>query len=84
VGEIEIFKKSGMNPVLFGETLIGPIMSNLHYMLCFEDMNARDAAWKTFVSSPEWQALKSQPEFIPDPQNNISDIILSPTNYSQL
>ena len=83
-GEIEIFKKAGTNPVFFGETIIGPRMPNLHYMLSFDDMAAKDAGWKAFGSSPEWKELRTRPEFTPDPVSNISDIILQPAKYSQL
>ena len=31
-GEIAIFRKTGLRPVFFGETLIGPLMPNLTYM----------------------------------------------------
>ena len=82
-GEIGIFKKSGMNPVLFGETIVGPLMPNLHYMLCFEDMKQHDTAWDTFRAQPEWKALSGDPQY-KDTVSNISDIILKPTGYSQI
>lgn len=63
VGEIEIFRKTGLNPVFFGETVIGPRMPNLTYMLGFDSMEQQKAAWKTFVAHPDWKALKSKPEF---------------------
>src|SRR4030042_2431879 len=47
-GEIAIFKKTGLNPVLFGETMIGPNLPNLHYMLAFKDMVDRDQRWQVF------------------------------------
>jgi hypothetical protein len=82
-GEIEIFKKTGLNPVFFGETLVGPLMPNLTYMLVFDDMADRDENWKVFVNSPEWKALSSDPQY-KDTVSNISDIILSPASCSQI
>ena len=42
-GEIAIFRKTGLQPVFFGETLFGPAMPNLTYMLVFDSMASRDA-----------------------------------------
>lgn len=82
-GEIGIFKKTGMQPVLFAETIAGPAMPNLHYMLCFEDLKQHDTAWDTFRAAPEWKALSADPQY-KDTVSNISDIIFKPTGYSQL
>jgi hypothetical protein len=82
-GEIAIFKKTGLQPVFFGETLIGPKMPNLTYMLAFDDMAMRDKRWPIFGSSPEWKKLRANPAY-KDTVSNITDIILRPTRYSQI
>jgi hypothetical protein len=82
-GEIAIFKKTGLTPVFFGETLIGPLMPNLTYMLVFEDMAERDAKWKVFGGDPDWKKLRSNPIY-KDTVSNITDIILRPAGYSQI
>lgn len=82
-GEIEIFRKVGLQPVLFGETLIGPKMPNLTYLLAHDDMTARDKHFSDFRSHPDWQKLR-QVEKYKDTVSNITDIILTPTAYSQL
>ncbi len=82
-GEIEVFKKTGLNPVFFGETIVGPRQPNLHYMLTFADMADRDKNWSVFIASPEWKALSGDPEY-KDTVSNITDIILQPTGYSQI
>jgi len=82
-GEIKVFLKTGLQPVFFGETLIGPKMPNLTYMLVFEDMVDRDAKWKVFGGDPEWKKLRSNPEY-KDTVSNITDIILRPAPYSQI
>ena len=61
--EIEIFRKTGLNPVFFGESLTGDKLPNLTYMLAFNDQEERKANWKKFVSSPEWKELSSIPEY---------------------
>lgn len=82
-GEIAIFKKTGLQPVFFGETLAGPMMPNLTYMLVFDSMEDRDKNWKTFVDHPEWKSLAADPQYA-DTVSNISDIILSPAPFSQV
>jgi len=82
-GEIAIFKKTGLQPVFFGETLIGPKMPNLTYMLVFEDMADRDKRWTVFGADPDWKKLRSDPAY-KDTVSNITDIILRPAPYSQI
>jgi hypothetical protein len=78
-GEIDIFRKTGVNPVFFGETIVGRNMPNLTYMVAFEDMAARAKAWGTFGSSAEWQKLRAQPG-LSDAEvvSNISNSVWSP------
>jgi hypothetical protein len=82
-GEIAIFRKTGLQPVFFGETLIGPKLPNLTYMLVFENMIERDKRWRTFGQNPEWRKLRSDPAY-KDTVSNITDIFLRPTRYSQI
>lgn len=82
-GEIEIFHKTGLQPVFFGETLIGSRMPNLTYMFAFEDMAARDKAWDNFRQSPDWKSLSANPIYA-DTVSNITDIFLRPASYSQI
>jgi len=82
-GEIEIFKNTGLSPVFFGETIAGPMMPNLTYMLAFDDMTDRDKNWKVFANSPEWNELRADTQY-KDTVSNISDIILSPASCSQI
>ncbi len=60
-GEIAIFRKYGLQPVFFGEALVGSRIPNLTYMVAYPDANARAKAWRDFVSSPEWDKLKRTP-----------------------
>jgi len=82
-GEIGIFKKTGLTPVFFGETIIGPNMPNLHYMLAFKDMADRDQRWQAFRDDPDWKKLSADPTY-KDTVCNITDLILKPTPYSQI
>lgn len=82
-GEIAIFRKTGLQPVFFGETLIGPSLPNLKYMLVFDDMVQRDKRWRMFSNDPDWRKLRANPAY-KDTVSNISDIILRPSSYSQI
>lgn len=82
-GEVPIFRRAGLAPVFFGETIIGPGMPSLTYMLGFRDIAARDAAWAAFGRDPEWKTLSADPRYR-DNVSAISDTILQPTAYSQL
>lgn len=82
-GEIQLFRETGLNPVMFGRTLIGPRQPNLTYLLCHEDMAARDRNWKVFGESAGWQQLRVD-SYYADTVSDITDFILRPTDYSQL
>ncbi len=84
-GEIEIFRKTGLTPVFFGETLIGDSRPNLTYMITFDNMEAHDRNWKTFGSDPEWKRISGMEEYAD--KKLISKIVrtfLKPTSYSQI
>lgn len=81
--EIAIFRRTGLTPVFFGETIIGPQMPNLTYMLVFDDLAARDSAWQAFSRDPEWATLRQDPYYA-DTVSNIADYILQPTGFSQI
>ena len=84
-GEIAIFRRAGLTPVFFGETLIGTKMPNLTYLLVFDDLDAREKSWDTFRADPEWKKLSSTPGYTDaEIVTNISNIFLRPTAYSQI
>jgi hypothetical protein len=84
-GEIAIFRKTGLNPVFFGETIAGANAPNLTYLLWYDSLAAREANWKAFVAHPEWDKLKATPG-LSDAEvvSNISNSLLSPTAYSPI
>ena len=82
-GEIDIFRETNLTPVFFGETLIGNRLPNLTYMITHEDMAARDENWQAFLEHPDWEEMSQDPYYA-DTVSNITDIVLSPTGYSQI
>ena len=84
-GEIAIFRRTGLAPVLFGEAILGTRIPNLTYLLAFDDEAARAEAWNKFRSDPEWIKLKSIPEY-EDKRivSKITNKLLTPADYSQI
>jgi NIPSNAP protein len=84
-GEIAIFRRTGVQPVFFGETLIGSRLPNLTYMVTFENLAAREKAWAAFGADPEWKKLSSAPGYGDgEIVSNITNVLLRPTPYSQI
>ncbi|MBN2512478.1 MAG: NIPSNAP family protein [Sedimentisphaerales bacterium] len=84
-GELEIFRKTGLHAVFFGQTLIGPLMPNLTYMLVFKDAQQQQDNWKAFVSHPDWQKMKAIPEYADKKiLSNITNMVLKPADCSQI
>lgn len=73
-GEINIFTKLNFNAVFYGDVIAGSRMPNLMYMTSFENMEDRDAHWKSFTDDAEVKKLFALDEY----KNNVNkaDIIL--------
>ena len=82
-GEIALFRKVGLNPVFFGQSLAGTLMPNLTYMLGFKSQTAMDAAWGAFLKHPEWKKLSSDPRYA-ETVSRITNLILRPLPGSQI
>jgi hypothetical protein len=52
--EIPIFHRSGVHPILYSDTLAGPEMPNLTYVIPFATLAEREKAWDAFNADPEW------------------------------
>jgi hypothetical protein len=84
-GEFEIFERAGFWPVFYGDTLIGPRLPNLTYMLSYPDLSDLNTKWNAFSSDPEWKKLVASPRFNYESiVSNITNLILKPTRYSQI
>ncbi len=82
-GEIDIFHDTGLTPVFFGESIVGPLLPNLTYLLIFDDFEDREASWAAFRDHPDWKTMSSDPYYA-DTVSNITSIILRPLPFSQL
>lgn len=84
-GELAIFRKVGLTPVFFSESIIGEMRPNLTYMLTFDNMEEHDKRWKAFGGDPEWNRIKALPEY-EDAKivSNITRTFLVPASFSQI
>jgi len=82
-GEIAIFKKTGLQPVLFGETIAGDRMPNLVYILAFDNMEDLEKSWGVFRVDPDWRKLSAD-KFYDETVSRINDWIWTPLNFSQI
>lgn len=83
--ELAIFRRVGLNPVFFAETIYGAEMPSLTYLLAFESEAAQQAAWRAFGADEEWQRLRQVPEFADGRIiRRITNLSLKPAPGSQL
>jgi len=82
-GEVAIFKRTGPQPVFFGEALIGTRLPNLTYMIVHDDMAAHKKNWGRFGSDPAWKKLRSDPAY-KDTVSHITREFLKPAACSQI
>jgi hypothetical protein len=83
--EIKIFTRTGLTPVFFGDTLIGPRMPSLTYMLTFADVADLNTKWAGFASDPAWKELSHRPQYLDaEIVSNISNLYMSPLSCSQI
>ncbi len=80
--EIQLFLKTNLHPVFFGEMIAGPYRPSLTYMLNFKDMAEHDSSWKKFVTHPEWKEMRSKEEYA-NTVSNIRKIFLKPLQYDK-
>ncbi len=84
-GEFDIFHNAGIDQVFYGDTLVGPRMPNLTYMLSFHDLAELNAKWEAFFGSPEWKKLSTSERYGFEPiVSKVTNLILSPAPYSQV
>ena len=60
-------------------------MPQLTYMLAFGSLSERNRLWRAFDTAPAWQKLSHEERFAFEPiVTNVTNLILSPTPYSQI
>jgi len=82
--EIALQAKIDMGAVFYGDTIAGPRMPNLTYMLCFYSLADREKKFQAFNDTAEWKALLNDPRYPWEIVATVSNFILSPAGYSQI
>lgn len=84
-GEIDVFHKSGIHPVLYADTVFGPNQPNMAYLIPFESEAHREKAWATFGADPDWVRIRDESvRHGGDIVRNITNMFLSPMSFSML
>ena len=84
-GEFDVFNNAGFWQIFYGDTLVGSRMPNLTYMIGFPDLSERARMWKAFGADPGWKKLNGSSRYnFEEIVSNITNVILSPTSYSQI
>jgi hypothetical protein len=84
-GEIAIFHKSGIHPVLYADTIFGVNQPNMAYLIPFESEAHREKAWATFNADADWVRIREESvRHGGDIVRNITNMFLAPTSFSML
>jgi hypothetical protein len=84
-GEFEIFQRAGFWQVFYGDTLIGPRLPQLTYMVSFPDISDIDVKWHAFSTDPQWKKLSALPKYSSEAiVSDISNLVLRPASFSQI
>jgi hypothetical protein len=84
-GEFDVFARAGFWQVFFGDTLIGPRLPQLTYMVGYADLSEIDVKWDAFRADPEWKKLSTLPRYSSESiVDSISNLVLRPTSFSQI
>jgi hypothetical protein len=82
-GEIQIMKDVGLNPVFFSQTILGPNMPSLIYMVSGENKEEHRKHFGGFGSHPLWKKLSADPQY-KDNVSGIKSVFLKRTSASQI
>ncbi|MFV0490691.1 MAG: NIPSNAP family protein [Pseudorhodobacter sp.] len=81
---LRLFEKHGFRPLGFFVTEFGQNRPELVYLLAWDSLDQRMAAWNTFRTDPEWTTARKKSEesgFLVDAMSN--DILI-PTDFSPI
>jgi hypothetical protein len=81
---LKIWEKHGIRQVGFWTVLVGDSNLDLYYILEWKDMAERERLWNTFMADPEWQEKRAETEKNGPIVAKITNLFLSPTQYSRI
>ncbi len=84
-GEYAAFARAGFWQIFYGDVVVGARLPCLTYMLGFGSLAERDDRWKAFGAAPEWKQLTGSQRFsFESIVSNVTNLILTPADYSQI
>jgi len=84
-GEIDIFHRSGIHPVLYADTVFGPSQPNMAYLIPFESETQREKAWAAFNADPDWVKIRADSiQHGGEIVRNITNMFLTPASFSMI
>jgi hypothetical protein len=83
---IPLAKRHGMRLIAFWTPVVGDDENTLIYIVGYEDMGARERAWKAFYADPEWISTRPKlaAKFGGPVVGKYHGVLLEPTSYSPL
>ena len=82
-GEVSLMQDVGLSPVFFSQTIVGPQMPNLVYMVSGENMDEHKKHWDGFRAADVWKKLLADPQY-KDNVSRVTSIFLKRTPASQI
>ena len=76
-GEVTLFKRLNFNAIFYAKAIVGDRMPNLIYITSFNNMADRDAHWKAFGASPEWQSISNMPKYAKSVSRNETVLMIA-------
>jgi hypothetical protein len=73
-----------MTNVGYWTNVIGGRTDELWYIVGYEDLGAREAAWRAFAADPEWQRVHAESAADGPIVAHVQNRILAPTDFSPL
>ena len=79
---LKIWERHGIRQAGFWSTAIGDSNQDLHYLLAWDSLAAREAKWTAFQNDPEWIAKRAETEKDGAIVAQVTNAILQPTAFS--
>ncbi|GMU39697.1 MAG: hypothetical protein AMXMBFR23_05630 [Chloroflexota bacterium] len=79
---LRLFERHGIRSVGYWTNSVGGRTDELWYMLEFDDVAHRQAAWAAFQADTEWHRVRAESEADGPLVHHIENRLMSPTDYS--
>ena len=80
-GEVTLFASLNFNAIFYSKVIAGSSIPNLIYMTSFNNMEDRNAHWKSFGEAPLWKKISAAPEYL-NTVNRNETVLMSARDYA--